>query len=252
MAYATNTGTSSTSGIVRVRGRVATTGVTAAAELIPDPIVNNNLVSVTGLWVSTNSVGNVTLYAVGSDNNIYSYTDTLNTTVAGVAVSNLTTAYSTTSLTPSSATIYWTAVPSPVYTNSAVPAATGPNTSFTYTGTLAYNTSYIWRVLANGTTASTWVNGNFYTAAAAVPLVTIMQTQTPLSSTPTIVITASPAVIVTQAAPVPTSVLTLPEPNLTIHQPVAKTPTYVWIILAVSALLTLAIITLIIRTRRVV
>ena len=100
MAYA-----NAAAGVIRVKGRES--NGTAAAELIPDPVG----VTLSGLNVSTNSVGNVTLYAVGNDENIYSYTDTLNAAVSGVLVSNLTTAYNTTSMTPSSATISWAAMP---------------------------------------------------------------------------------------------------------------------------------------------
>jgi hypothetical protein len=397
MAYATVTGTSSTSGVVRVRGRVDTTVLTSVAELIPDPISNNASVAVAGLYVSTSSVGNVTLFAVGTDNKIYSYTDTLNGAVAGVAASNVTTANTgiLNVTTPSSATIQWTAVPnatnyfviidntaawtnlylaeanigaptvaasavvstnsvtftqkftptityyvsvwalknntlgtanpvtltlttvtslmgtnvistfggtvtfnpplqvpitpmnlvpvlgstispvspnfdwqsvtgatsytlqlttasdagfaSPVYVNSTIPVNSGPTVSFTYTGTLSYNTSYIWRVMANGTTNSTWVYGNFYTALVVTPPVTVS-----VAPVPTIIITQQPAVTITQAAPVPTPVYTLPQATILIQQPTAQTPTYIWIIVGVGALLTLAVIILIIRTRRVV
>jgi hypothetical protein len=398
MEYATTA-----AGVLRVKGRVATTAPTATAELIPNPTGQ----TLTGLYVSTSSVGNVTLYAIGSNNSIYSYTDTLNGTVAGVAVpaATLTTNPTSTSTTPSSAVINWTAVPnatnyfiivdntaqwtnlydaengvanstvaawaitatnsvtftqrfvpntsyyvtvwalrdntttpfvlanfgaggttaggttptylqqtfalstfggaitftpplqvpttpinlvpalgstispvnpnfdwmsvtgatsytlqittasdpgfaSPVYANSAVPAVSGPTANFTYVGTLAYNASYIWRVMANGTTGSTWVNGNFYTALAVVPPVTVTQAATP--PTPTIIITAPAPITITQAAPPVTPTLTVTQPVYTLVQPTATTPTYIWVIVAVGAVLTLAVIVLIIRTRRVV
>jgi hypothetical protein len=138
----------------------------------------------------------------------------------------------------------------PLYTNSAVPIVSGPTASFTYIGTLANNSSYIWRVEANGSLTSTWVYGNFYTTLAVVPPVTVTQAATP--PTPTIIITMPPSVTITQAAPVPTPTLVVTQPVYTLVQPTSTTPTYIWVIVAVGAVLTLAVIVLIIRTRRVV
>jgi hypothetical protein len=386
MAYA-----DSPTGVIRVKGRVS--GGTAAAELIPGPIG----VTLSGLNVSANGVGNVTLYAVGNDENIYSYTDTLNAAVSGITVSNLTTAYDTTSMTPSSATISWTAVPNatdyfvvvdteawtdiydaenasaiiaasavtsatshtfdqkfapnnsyyvsvwalknntigelttasslqganvissfggtialnpplqvpvtlvnltpaldatispfapdfawtsvsgaasytlqittvsdpafavPVYINSSVPADTGPITSYALTGTLAYATSYLWRVEANGIPASTWGNSDFSTTAAVVPPVTVTQPTTSIKSTTstaptpppasTIVVTAPAQVTVTQATLVQPPV-SVPEPKLTISQPKAKSPTGIWVIAGIGGLLVVGAVILVIRAHR--
>ena len=69
--------------------------------------------------------------------------------------------------------------------------------------------------------------------------------------TPTIIITAPSQVTVTQA-PAVTPIYTLPQATIVIQQPETTTPTYIWIIVGVGGLLTLAVIILIIRTRRVV
>jgi hypothetical protein len=139
---------------------------------------------------------------------------------------------------------------SPIFNSATIPVVTGPSATFTYLGTLSTGTSYLWRVKANGTTGSDWVYGNFSTIAATTPAVIV--TQIPAQPAPTIIITQQPAVTITippaQAAPV----ITVTSPSYTLVTPTPETPTYIWIIVGVGALLTLAVIILIIRTRRVV
>jgi hypothetical protein len=139
---------------------------------------------------------------------------------------------------------------SPIFNSATIPVVTGPSATFTYLGTLNTGTSYLWRVKANGTTGSDWVYGNFSTIAATQPPVVV--TQIPAQPAPTIIVTQLPQITVTVAAPVPAPVITITQPSYTIAAPVAETPTYIWIIVGVGALLTLAVIILIIRTRRVV
>jgi hypothetical protein len=125
---------------------------------------------------------------------------------------------------------------------------------------LENETAYYWRVRAVSATGtmSTWVSSVFTTVKLVIPPVTVTNppaitlTQAPAAPVPTIILTQQPVVTVTQAAPVPTPVLTLPQATIVISQPEAVTPTYIWIIVGVGALLTLAVIILIIRTRRVV
>jgi hypothetical protein len=138
---------------------------------------------------------------------------------------------------------------SPIFNSATIPVVTGPSATFTYLGTLSTGTSYLWRVKANGTTGSDWVYGNFSTIAAVTPPVTVTQVTQPA---PTIVITQQPQVTITIPAPSPAPVITVTQPSYTLVTPTAETPTYIWIIVGVGALLTLAVIILIIRTRRVV
>jgi hypothetical protein len=121
---------------------------------------------------------------------------------------------------------------------------------------LAYDTFYTWRVRAmSGTVAGEWVTSVFSTAKAAVtPTVTttsiVIPTQTP-APVPTINL-PQPTVIV-NPAPITITIppgTTLPTPTIVL--PEAETPVYIWIIVAVGALLTIAVIVLIVRTRRVV
>lgn len=116
---------------------------------------------------------------------------------------------------------------------------------------LKNSTFYTWRVRAvTGSVKGDWVTSVFSTAAATQPPVTITQT----------------------AQPAPSITLTVPQPSITLSQPAitvtippgtttagptlvlpeAETPAYIWIIVAVGAVLTIAVIVLIIRTRRVV
>jgi len=122
---------------------------------------------------------------------------------------------------------------------------------------LAYDTFYTWRVRAmSGTVAGDWVTSVFTTEAAPPPPATTtvttinIPTQTP-APVPTINL-PQPTVIV-NPAPITVTIppgTTLPTPTIVL--PEAETPIYIWIIVAVGALLTIAVIVLIVRTRRVV
>ena len=84
---------------------------------------------------------------------------------------------------------------------------------------LDFGTVYYWRVTATGTSNSL-----------------------PISS-----------VFTTEAEPVdPVDVTTNPPANITLTVPAAETPAYIWAIIAVGFVLTVAVIILIVRTRRVV
>jgi hypothetical protein len=91
-----------------------------------------------------------------------------------------------------------------------------------YDGTLDNNTAYYWRVNAYTTVGgvSTWVTSVFTTEAPAADPITI-----PPSNPPT---------------------------QVTLTIPADETPSYIWAIIAIGGLLTIAVIILIVRTRRVV
>jgi len=105
------------------------------------------------------------------------------------------------------------------------------------TADLAYSTVYYWRVKAiSGDTESSWANAVFTTMAEpAAPV-------EPITVQPAPVIVPTPQVTVTvQPAPVPAPV------------PVSEiTPGWIYAIIAVGGVLVIAVIVLIIRTRRVV
>jgi hypothetical protein len=114
---------------------------------------------------------------------------------------------------------------------------------------LDFNTTYTWRVRAvmTGGTPSDWVTSVFTTAAEVLPVVTVE----PAPTIPDIVITQPNPVTITQGSPV-TPVITFPDITLTVPEDTTGTPAYIWIIVAIGALLTVAVVILIIRTRRVV
>jgi hypothetical protein len=113
---------------------------------------------------------------------------------------------------------------------------------------LDYNTTYVWRVRAvSGTSKGEWVTSIFTTAAEVIPPVTVEEAP----DAPTIILTQQPMVTVTQN-PVVTPVITFPDITLTVPDETTGTPAYIWIIVAIGALLTVAVVILIIRTRRVV
>jgi hypothetical protein len=129
---------------------------------------------------------------------------------------------------------------------------------------LDYETAYYWRVravMADGT-AGPWVASVFSTMAEPLPPVTVTvppvtntvtQTVTPPAST---MIITTPGPTQTVTPPASTVIITTPGPAVTVTQPApsiqpAETPTYVWAIVGIGAVLVIAIIVLIVRTRRV-
>ena len=92
---------------------------------------------------------------------------------------------------------------------------------YVHSGTLDYNTAYYWRVAAYSDVGgiSTWVTSVF-------------TTETPAADP--VVVEENPPTVVT---------LTIPED---------ETPTYIWAIIFIGLLLTIAVIILLVRTRRVV
>jgi len=129
---------------------------------------------------------------------------------------------------------------------------------------LDYETAYYWRVRAvmPDDSASTWVASVFSTMAEPVPPTTV--TVPPVTSTVTntvtppaqTVIITTPGPTQTVTPPAQTVIITTPGPAVTVTQPPqtiqpAETPTYVWAIVGIGAVLVIAIIVLIIRTRRV-
>jgi len=136
---------------------------------------------------------------------------------------------------------------------------TSSTNAFAVPAALANNTVYYWQVRALTTTGYSAWNGtwSFTTVLVVIPPVTVTSNPVPtiiLTATsnpvPTIVINNPPVVTVTQAAAAPA--ITVTQPSYTLVTPTAETPSYIWIIVGVGALLTLAVIILIIRTRRVV
>lgn len=108
---------------------------------------------------------------------------------------------------------------------------------------LKNSTIYYWRVKAvSATSASSWSVGIFTTAAPPAPP----------APAPTI---TAPAPTVTVSVPAPTiTVQAPPAPNVTVQAPppaAPVTPGYVWAIIAIGAILVIAVIVLILRTRRV-
>jgi chitodextrinase len=148
-------------------------------------------------------------------------------------------------------------------------------TGYTYLGDgLAYDTDYYWRVRAVGAdgTKSAWSSYSmvdtllfsYYPVGAPTSFHTMVDPEeyhSELTVTQTI-----PTITITQTQTNPT--YTIPVPEFTVTVPAAqttvttqthtitipdeKTPAYIWAIVAIGALLTIAVIVLIIRTRRVV
>ena len=155
----------------------------------------------------------------------------------------------------------------PVFVN-PLDAQTGLNTTvWTETKTLDPGKTYYWRVraVAAGGTASDWVAGSFTTALSATA------TQAP----PAVIISTvqAPPVTVT-AAPLPAQTVTVTPPakffdqnsglyfnsqsELSAYQAAhqggpqgTSTPAYIWVIIVIGAILVIAVIVLITRTRRV-
>ena len=131
------------------------------------------------------------------------------------------------------------------------PDFSNPIKSVTTTGTaygwsasdpvLEYSTTYYWRVVATTPSGNSGTRVNVFTTEQAPP---------PPQPTPTLIVSIPPAITPTLVVPQPTIVI--PTPTVIIPPQDNATPIYIWIIVAVGAVLTIAVIVLIIRTRRVV
>lgn len=103
--------------------------------------------------------------------------------------------------------------------------ATTTATAYQYTGMLSDGVSYFWQVTAS--------DGEFIIGESAIGAFVAQAPMEP-EDPPVINIEAPPA------------------PNVTIEQPAAETPMYIWIIIGIGALLLIFVIILIMRTRRAV
>ena len=140
-----------------------------------------------------------------------------------------------------------------------------------WSGTLENDTTYWWRVKGVGaSTESAWSTGAFTTEAEAVEAAAAPATTVTVAAPPApqVTVEAPPAAIapsVTVEAPAAPSVTVEapPAPSVTVQAPPAPsvtveaagptaTPGYVWAIIVIGAVLTIAVIVLIVRTRRVV
>lgn len=136
-------------------------------------------------------------------------------------------------------------------------------TFLTWDVELPYDTNHYWRVRAVSSTGtkSAWCASNFHTRVEAIPPVTVPPAPTPTIILPTPQVTVVPPDI-TVVPPVITVVppditVDIPQPTITTVNPVIEmpdvvTPAYIWAIVGIGALLVIAVIVLIIRTRRVV
>jgi hypothetical protein len=128
---------------------------------------------------------------------------------------------------------------------------------FVFPGPLDYETDYYWRVRAVTAAGqkSVWVTSVFTTVAEPEPPITVEP-----PTTPTLTVSIPPAVTPTITVAPPDVTVTVPLPQTTVTTysppdivlPEEETPTYIWAIVAIGALLTIAVIVLIVRTRRVV
>jgi hypothetical protein len=134
--------------------------------------------------------------------------------------------------------------------------------NLTWKTALLYDTDYKWRVQAVGITGAkgVWVVSTFHTKSQPITPTTTQTTLTvsiPQAPAPTTIVVSvptptqvviPPATTITQTSTITTNTVTA---GVNLPQQVA-TPVYVWAIVIIGALLTLAVIVLIIRTRRVV
>jgi len=156
---------------------------------------------------------------------------------------------------------------------------TAPTTAYTCTTELNYDQDYYWRVRAVSTdslyappTYSAWCMSNFHTRMEVVEPpdvditleppdvnvtlpppevnVTVVPPDVNVTVIPQDITVVPPEVIVNIPPASPPITITQIEPNIVMPDEV--TPVYIWIIVAIGALLTVAVIVLIIRTRRVV
>jgi hypothetical protein len=141
-------------------------------------------------------------------------------------------------------------------------AATPKVSQLTWASALTNDTDYYWRVRAVGSTGAkgAWQMSTFHTRQAAITPTTTVTSQTLTVSIPpatTTVVTVSIPAAVTTSVVIPpattiTNTITSQTVTAVVQLPSQAAPAYVWAIVAIGALLTLAVVILIIRTRRVV
>lgn len=137
----------------------------------------------------------------------------------------------------------------PAFTN---PLETKNVTTNVYvtTATLKNSTTYYWKVTANSGAAKSQTGTGVFTTMAAATVAP--PTTQPVQPTITVVVPTQSAPVITvvvptqstQAPVTPIYTVTVPE-----SQP-ATTPAYVWAIIAIGAVLVIAVLVLIVRTRR--
>ncbi len=148
-------------------------------------------------------------------------------------------------------------------------------TGYTYTGdALDYDTDYYWRVRAIGVDASqsVWssysiwdtMSASFVATGAPSVFHTMVdpadyQSELTVTQTEVTLTVSSTVTSITNVIPVPEFTVTVQPAQTTVTTqthtltiPDKATPAYIWAIVAIGALLTIAVIVLIIRTRRVV
>jgi hypothetical protein len=119
-------------------------------------------------------------------------------------------------------------------------SATTPTNATPLRETLKYNTQYWWRVRAtNGTVTSAWSTFFFTTAVAPV-------TTSTNSGSGTIVLPTPTSTIITITNPVTSFTITQPSTNNN-----SIPPALLWAVIAIGAILIIAVIVLIVRTRRI-
>jgi len=119
-------------------------------------------------------------------------------------------------------------------------SATTPTNATPLRETLKYNTQYWWRVRAtNGSTTSAWSTYFFTTAAAPA-------TTTTGGGSGTIVLPTPTSTIITITNPVTSFTITQPSNNNN-----SIPPALLWAVIAIGAILIIAVIVLIVRTRRI-
>ena len=131
----------------------------------------------------------------------------------------------------------------------------------TWATDLLYDQNYYWRVRGVSVTGtySEWCVSNFHTMLEPIPPVTVEPPPTPTINLPqpTVTVDVPPITLPDITVVPPPITVELPDVTETTVQPVIElpeeeTPVYIWAIVAIGAVLTIAVIILIIRTRRVV
>lgn len=120
------------------------------------------------------------------------------------------------------------------------------STAYSPAAALKQSTNYFWEVRAvAGTNVGNWVVSAFTTAAPAGPGGTAPAAPPPvINVTPPAITVQPPAVTVQPPA------ITVNPPAVTVNTAAPATPGYIWVIIAIGAVLVIAVIVLIARTRR--
>jgi len=112
------------------------------------------------------------------------------------------------------------------------------NTGYAVNSPLEKGKTYYWAVKPIAPVEGAW---------SAISNFTVLEDAAPVATAPPVVITSVPAPVITMPAPQPVPTIVIPPAP---EQPAPIAPAYIWAVIIIGAVLMIAVVVLIFRTRR--